>query len=107
MRLNQNGLAADDINLIRNRANATPVTPGEVDLDYILDERGRELLQEERRWCTLLRMGGTVAVDRIREYALNDITRATLNFDFNLWPIPQTVIDRNKDVILEQNPGWN
>ncbi len=105
-RLGNSNLAANDINLIRNRANATPVTAGEVDLDYILDERGRELLQEERRWCTLLRMGGTIAVDRIREYALNDITRTTLNFDFSLWPIPQSVIDRNKDVKMEQNPGW-
>ena len=28
---------------------------------------------------------------------------ATLTFNYNLWPIPQPVIDTNKDVILEQN----
>jgi starch-binding outer membrane protein, SusD/RagB family len=53
-------------------------------------------------------MGGTVAVDRIREYNTwpNGTAQSTLTFDFNLWPIPQSVIDRNKDVVLEQNPGW-
>lgn len=36
--------AADDINAVRNRAHATPVTPNEVDIDYILDERARLLV---------------------------------------------------------------
>jgi hypothetical protein len=51
-------------------------------------------------------MGGTIGVNRIREYAYWPETKATLTFDYNLWPIPQPVIDTNKDVILEQNPGW-
>ena len=82
------------------------ISAGEVNIDFILDERARELFGEECRWNTLLRMGGTVAVDRIRKYAMHEITPLTLNFDYNLWPIPQSVIDRNKDVVMEQNPGW-
>ena len=82
------------------------VAPGDVDLDFILDERTRELFGEECRWNTLLRMGGTVAVDRIRKYGMHDLTRLTLNFNYNLWPIPQSAIDRNKDVKMAQNPGW-
>lgn len=105
-RMGNSTKAAQDINMIRNRVNATPINADAVDIDFILDERARELYVEENRWSTLLRMGGTVAVDRIRKYALNDVTRQTLTFDFNLWPIPQDVIDRNKDVKLEQNPGW-
>src|SRR5690606_20861726 len=35
--------AADDINVVRARANARPVTAGDVDIDFILDERMREL----------------------------------------------------------------
>ena len=81
-------------------------TAGDVDIDYILDERARELYSEESRWNTLLRMGGTVAVDRIRTYAKHDWTTNSLTFDFNLLPIPQSAIDRNKDAIMEQNPGW-
>lgn len=100
--------AADDINLIRSRAECEVLaSASDVDIDYILDERARELYIEESRWNTLLRMGGTVATDRIKEYALHDHVALTLTFDYNLWPIPQTVIDRNKDVKWEQNPGWD
>jgi hypothetical protein len=101
--------AAADINLLRDRAQcAYKVTAEDMDDDFnlILDERARELVYEECRWNTLLRMGGTVAVKRIREYAFWGTAAATLTFDYNLWPIPQTVIDTNKDVVLEQNPGW-
>lgn len=107
-RKGDNEAAAADINLIRNRAQCSILaTAADVDIDYILDERARELFGEESRWNTLLRMGGTVAVDRIRTYAKHEWTTNSLTFDFNLLPIPQSVIDRNKDVVWEQNPGWN
>ena len=100
--------ACDDVNMIRKRAKCSYlVTPKEMSLDFILDERARELYVEECRWNTLLRMGGTIAIDRIKKYTYHtDVTNATLNFTYNLWPIPQQVIDRNKDVVLPQNPGW-
>jgi hypothetical protein len=101
--------AAADINLLRDRSNCEyKVSAADMDdnFDLILDERARELVYEECRWNTLLRMGGTIAVDRIRKYAFWPEADATLTFNYNLWPIPQTVIDTNKDVKLEQNPGW-
>jgi len=101
--------AAADINLLRDRANCTyKVTAADMDDNFnmILDERARELVYEECRWNTLLRMGGTVATDRIKKYAYWPEAAATLTFNYNLWPIPQTVIDTNKDVKLDQNPGW-
>ncbi len=101
--------AAADVNLLRTRALCSHlVTAADMDDDFntILDERARELVYEECRWNTLLRMGGTIAVDRIRKYAHWPETASTLTFDFNLWPIPQGVIDANTDVVLEQNPGW-
>ena len=101
--------AAADVNLLRNRSKcAYLVTAGDMDDKFqtILDERTRELVYEECRWNTLLRMGGTVAVDRIKKYAFWPEAKATLNFNYNLWPIPQLVIDANKDVKLAQNPGW-
>ncbi|KJD35474.1 membrane protein [Tamlana sedimentorum] len=107
LRKGDNQGAADDINIIRERAQCNILaTAAMVDLDFILDERARELFGEESRWNTLLRMGGTIASDRIREYARYDYQRNSLTFDFNTFPIPQTVIDRNKDVVWEQNPGW-
>lgn len=99
--------AADDVNIIRERAQCNVLaTAGMMDLDFILDERARELFGEESRWHTLLRMGGNVASDRIRRYARYDYQVNSLTFDFNTFPIPQTVIDRNKDVVWEQNSGW-
>ena len=101
--------AAADINLLRSRANCSYlVTAADMDDNFntILDERARELVYEECRWNTLLRMGGTIAVDRIKKYAFWPEAQATLTSTYNLWPIPQLVIDANKDVKLEQNPGW-
>ena len=48
--------AADDINVLRNRAGASPCSAAEVNIDYILDERVRELFAEEQRWITLSRL---------------------------------------------------
>lgn len=108
MRAGNNAGAAADINLLRKRAHCSYlVQTSDVNVDLILDERARELVYEECRWNTLLRMGGTIAVDRIKKYAYWDDPRATLTKKFNLWPIPQVVIDTNKDVLMEQNPGWN
>jgi len=101
--------AAVDINLLRERAQCSyMVTAADVDdqFNLILDERARELIYEESRWNTLLRMAGTIAVDRIRKYAFWPEAAATPTFNYNLWPIPTTVIDTNKDVPLAQNEGW-
>ena len=108
MRAGDNAGAANDINLLRKRAQCDYlVQASDVNVDLILDERARELVYEECRWNTLLRMGGTIAVDRIKKYSYWNDPRATLTKNFNLWPIPQVVIDTNKDVVMEQNPGWN
>lgn len=107
MRGGDNAGAAADINLLRSRAKCGyMVQASDVNLDLILDERARELTYEEKRWNTLLRMGGTVAMERIKKYAYWDDPRATMVKNFNLWPIPQSVIDTNKDKPMAQNPGW-
>ena len=106
-RLGDNSGAAGDINMLRSRAKCGYlVTADDVSVDLILDERTRELVYEESRWNTLLRMGGTVATERIKKYSYWDYPRSTLNRTLNLWPIPQDVIDTNKDAVIEQNPGW-
>ncbi|MDR2914981.1 MAG: RagB/SusD family nutrient uptake outer membrane protein, partial [Tannerella sp.] len=94
--------AADDVNVVRERANATPVASADVDMDFILDERMRELLIEEPRLLTLIRTG--TLVDRVRKYHTNG--GATIKDFHRLWPIPQTAIDANIGAKLEQNPGY-
>jgi len=104
-----NQKAADDINVLRNRAKATPVASDKVNIDYILDERARELMCEERRLRTLIRMGKVI--DRVPKYNFRERDMTTgasyvLANKHELWPIPQSAIDANKDAKLEQNPGY-
>lgn len=94
--------AATDINVVRGRANASPVLPANVDIDYILDERMRELGIEEKRRITLMRLG--MIYDRIKK--CNPYYAAEVLQTYNLWPIPFAEIERNKDAVLTQNPGY-
>ncbi len=88
--------------MVRNRANATLVLPSEVTLDLILDERARELFGEYPRKYTLTRTG--TFMDRVTKH--NPVT-AEFAQPFNAyWPIPQSAIDANSGVVLEQNPGY-
>lgn len=103
-RMGELGLAADDINEVRERANATPIQASSVTEDFILDERARELITEEPRRRTLVRMGRLV--DRVREYSIRDLTKNSIQDHHQWWPIPQTAIDANIDARLEQNPGY-
>ncbi len=94
--------AANDINVLRNRANAIPVTPEEVTLDFILDERARELIVEEQRRRTLMRLD--VLYERVVRY--NPSSATSVQPHHELWPIPQSVIDSNTGSEMEQNPGY-
>jgi len=97
--------AADDINQIRERANAIPVDAADVDLDYILDERARELYAETWRHITLRRMGKLV--ERVQKYNNNPLQPgASIQSHHVLWPIPLSAIDLNLDAELPQNPGY-
>lgn len=108
-RMGNTEAAATDINEVRGRAHCQKmVSPDEVSLSYILDERARELFLEERRWCTLLRMGNEVFADQLlgHAYYTKDYPYYTGVIAWNLFPIPQKAIDANIDVKLEQNEGW-
>ena len=96
--------AADDINAVRTRAKAKPILAGEVNLDYILDERARELIIEEPRRRTLTRVGRLV--ERTKKYTDYESTRTTIQSFHEFWPIPQIDIDANFSAKLEQNPGY-
>jgi len=95
-------LAADDINEVRGRALATPVAAADVTLDYILDERARELALEEQRSITLRRVGKYV--ERVIKY--NPLTGASALPQHELWPIPLKDIEANINGHLVQNTGY-
>lgn len=94
--------AAADINVVRERSNASPVDPGNVDIDYILDERARELSWEEQRRLTLHRTGKLV--ERVRRF--NDFNADEIQDFHALWPIPAGEIEANINADLQQNPGY-
>lgn len=78
-----------DVNLIRARANATPLTA--VDLAAILLERRLELAFEGQQLADIKRTAGTVGTT---PYNANNL----------VLPIPQREIDTNKQLV--QNPGY-
>ena len=98
--------AAADINIVRNRAQATPVSAGDVGLDLILDERARELYMEDFRLSTLMRM------EKLPEYLMKYNPAVikngySLGNHLNKLPVPRSEIEANKEAVLEQNPGYN
>ena len=101
-KLGQTDAAATTLNIIRERSNATPITAADVDLDFILDERSRELFGEEERRNTLLRTHKWL--ERTAMY--NEFGGGLIAPRDTLFPIPQDVIDANLTGDFPQNPGW-
>jgi starch-binding outer membrane protein, SusD/RagB family len=103
LRLNKLQDAANTLNIIRKRSNASLINPNQVTIDFILDERSRELVVEEHRRYTLSRTGKLVS--RAKLYNFNGGQLITERD--NLYPIPQEVIDANLTLKMPQNPGFN
>jgi starch-binding outer membrane protein, SusD/RagB family len=94
--------AATTLNIVRERSHATPIDASDVTLDFILDERSRELLTEEHRRYTLLRTH--TWMDRTRAH--NPLTAPFITARDTVLPIPQAVIDANLGNGMRQNPGY-
>lgn len=101
-KLGQPDAAAVTINIIRARSNASLITGADVDIDFILDERSRELFGEEERRMTLLRTHKWLE----RTAAYNKFGGEKITPRDTLFPIPQDVIDANLTKVFAQNPGW-
>ncbi|QNL47923.1 RagB/SusD family nutrient uptake outer membrane protein [Olivibacter sp. SDN3] len=110
--------AADMLNVLRRRAAYQPgqteaeysaaltaqtITAGDVDIDFILDERTREMYGEYTRWWDLART--QTLVDRVSRYNLEGGPNVR---DFHLLrPIPQQQIDLvTEGPPFSQNPGY-
>ena len=124
--------AAKDINAVRNRANAASITAAEVDINYILDERARELYAEEPRKTELTRIAFIMADNKKFGYTIESFTTKNYWYDrimeknsfykagnilwgtnvyklssFHvLWPIPASAIESNAGGVINQNIGY-
>ncbi len=99
--------AASDINVVRTRA-AFPgkaanmqITAASVTMDFILDERARELDAEQCRWYDLTRTG--TLVSRVKLH--NPLAAANIAAHHVRRPIPQIQIDRTLGGYV-QNCGY-
>jgi len=107
--------AATFLNVVRTRAAkkgattvktdanrlAMQVTPDQLTIDFILEERSRELLGENMRWFDLVRTGKLL--ERVKKY--NPVAAAGIQPFHVLRPIPQDQIDRTSSE-FKQNTGY-
>lgn len=107
------------LNKVRERAQVIPIEASEMSIDMILDERSRELITEEHRRHTLIRLsqenGGderaasNIFKTRVRTY--NEVSGREVRGMWDdltpvLLPIPQAFINSNSGRVISQNPGY-
>ncbi|WP_162417490.1 RagB/SusD family nutrient uptake outer membrane protein [Cyclobacterium roseum] len=92
--------AAETFNALRRRANAPEISSGDVTVDFLLDERARELLFEEHRRYVLVRLNKYV--ERVKAH--NYRAAPYVAEQYRYLPIPQHVIDASPG--YPQNQGY-
>ncbi len=130
--LNEPNKAVNDVNEVRKRAKASLALSSDMSIDYILDERARELFAEEFRKTELTRIAYILADNNLNGYSINNFSDKNYWYDrimeknefyragnimwgsniykispFHvLWPIPATAIDSNTGGVINQNKGY-
>ena len=100
--------ALAQINDVRKRAAFAgkqaqmEITDAQLSMDYIMEERARELCGEQNRWTDLKRWGKLV--ERVKAH--NPQAAANIKDIHNLRPIPQAQIDRTENKAFTQNAGY-
>jgi hypothetical protein len=95
------------INEVRRRAawpgqeSNMEIAVGDVTMEFVLNERGRELYGEYKRWLTLKRTG--MLLERVRDY--NELAAGNIEEHNVLRPIPATQLNRTTSD-YQQNPGY-
>jgi starch-binding outer membrane protein, SusD/RagB family len=107
---NKKAEATAAINKVRVRAawpgkeEAMKITEAQCTMDFLMEERGRELVGEQGRWMDLKRWGKLV--ERVKLH--NPQAAANVKEIHNYRPIPQKQIDLSEggNVAFPQNPGY-
>lgn len=83
---------------------ASQITASQLNLNFILDERARELNLEGHRRTDLIRFGKFSGATYLWPWKGGDVNGISISSNYNLFPIPRTALDAN--INLTQNSGY-
>jgi hypothetical protein len=92
------------VNDLRNRAGVSTISQSGLTLDFILDERGRELFWEARRRTDLIRYGLFTGSEYTWPWKAGVQGGASLDEFRALYPLPASEVQVNPN--LDQNEGY-
>lgn len=93
------------MNYVRNRANVEPYTAiGQIDLNEVINERGRELYWEMTRRSDLIRFDMYTGNNYLWSWKGNVLEGTGIADRYKLMPIPTNILSAQPT--FEQNPGW-
>lgn len=92
------------VNELRTRANASSISQGDLTLDFILDERSRELSWECHRRQDLIRFGKFTGGSYLWQWKGNSEDGIPTSDHLKLFPIPDRAKSANPT--LQQNTGY-
>ena len=95
------------VNALRQRAfggASGNITAGQLTLDFILAERGRELLWEAHRRTDLVRFGRFTGGSYLWSWKGGAQAGTATDARYNLYPLPANELSANPN--LKQNPGY-
>ncbi|MEZ5196013.1 MAG: RagB/SusD family nutrient uptake outer membrane protein [Bacteroidales bacterium] len=98
------GQALDYMNALRNRVDATPISGSDLTLDFIIDERARELYWECHRRTDLIRFNKLTGGNYIWTWKGNIKEGRSTDAKYNLFPLPAQDVNANPNI--SQNPNY-
>ena len=103
-----NGQALDYVNRVRTRAfgeESGNITEGDLNLDWILDERARELYWEGHRRTDLVRYNLLTGGDYLWPWKGGVMEGTSIDDKYNLFPIPASDLGANPNLV-QNNSGY-
>ncbi|MBL7720692.1 MAG: RagB/SusD family nutrient uptake outer membrane protein, partial [Chitinophagaceae bacterium] len=92
------------INALRTRAGATTISSGSLNLQFVLDERARELYWEGHRRTDLIRYGLLTTGAYLWPWKGGVASGTAVDVKFNIFPVPVANLNSNRN--LTQNTGY-
>jgi hypothetical protein len=98
------GQALNYVNQLRTRAGGNTISAGQLTLDFILDERSRELHWEAHRRQDLIRFNKFTGGAYNWAWKGNGINGISIPAHLKVYPMPEASLASNPN--LTQNPGY-